>query len=90
MKSQPTLRVIAMLLKKCREKSARELGDEIWQQPASSQETSSFRSKFISKDAATAIMVNCSLGHDIYSKLKKILKQQGHDILPPWIHIKTE
>ena len=79
---ESTLRVMGMLLKKCKEKSARELGDEIWQQPSSSRETSSSRSKFISKDAAIAIMVNCSLGRDTYSKLKKILKQQGHDILP--------
>ena len=35
-----------------------------------------------------AIMVDCQLGQKTYSKLRKTLKQQGHDILPPWINLR--
>ena len=76
------LRVIALLLKKCKDKRAREFGDSVWQRAEPSSST-------ISHDAAMAIMVDCQLGRETYSKLRKTLKQQGHNILPPWIKLRT-
>ena len=76
------LRVIALLLKKCKDKRAREFGDSVWQRAEPS-------SSMISHDAAMAIMVDCQLGRETYSKLRKTLKQQGHNILPPWIRLRT-
>ena len=35
-------------------------------------------------------MLDCQLGSDTYRKLGKILPQQGHDIFPPWIHIRKK
>ena len=48
------------------------------------------RNECIYVESATAILVNCSLGRETYSKLRKILKNEGHEILPPWIHIRKE
>ena len=76
------LRVLALLLKKCKDKRAREFGDSVWQGAEPSSST-------ISHDAAMAIMVDCQLGRETYSKLRKTLKQQGHSIIPAWIKLRT-
>ena len=80
------MRILALLLKQCKDKNARDFG-EVWQKPTSS--TAPATEKFIPIDSAIAIMVDCSLGRDTYSKLSKILKQEGHRILPPWIHVRN-
>ena len=87
--NETPLRIVALLLKKCKDKKARDFGDQIWKQPISTAAPAA-KSKVLSNDTAIAILVNCSLGRDTYSKLGKILKQQGHDILPPWIHVRRE
>ena len=69
---ETSFRIVALLLKNCKDKRGRDFGEQIWQE--SSDESPSFTSNFISKDAALAIMVNCLLGRETYSKLKKILK----------------
>ena len=85
--NETCFRILALLLKKCSDKNARKYGDEVWKQ-TSSDSPQPPTSKTISIDAAMAIMVDCQLGRESYTKLCKILKQQGHDILPPWIHIR--
>ena len=81
------LRILALLFKQCNDKNAREYGDQVWQQSKSS--TNPARDNFISTDSAIAIMVECNLGRGTYTKLGKILKEEGHNILPPWIHVRT-
>ena len=81
------LRILALLLKQCKDKNARDFGEQVWQQPTTS--TAPATEKFIAIDSAIAIMVDCSLGRDTYSKLSKILKQEGHHILPPWIYVRN-
>ena len=66
---ETSLRIVALLLKKCNDKRGRDFGDQIWQE--SSDESPSSTSNFISKDAAMAIMVNCLLGRETYSKLNR-------------------
>ena len=48
------LRIIALLLKKCKDKRAREFGDSVWQRPETSIST-------ISHDAAMAFVVDSQL-----------------------------
>lgn len=81
------LRILALLLKKCNDKGARDFGESIWNQKTSS---SSSTSSTLNLDTAMAIMVDCKLGRETYSKLRKTLKQQGHNILPPWNHLRSE
>ena len=81
------LRILALLLKKCNDKGARDFGESIWNQKTSS---SSSTSSTLNLDTAMAIMVDCKLGRETYSKLRKTLKQQGHNILPQWIHLRSE
>ena len=76
------LRVISLLLKKCKDKAAREYGESVWQGVNQSSST-------IPPDAAMAIMVDCQMGRDTYTKLRKTLKQHGYNILPPWIHLRA-
>ena len=35
-----------------------------------------------------AILVDCSLGRQTYTNLQKMLKQLGHNILPPWMDVR--
>ena len=84
--NETPLRILGLLLKKCNDKNAREYGDHIWSQ--SSDTATPRQSKTITNDSAIAIMVDCQLGRETYSKLRKILKQQEYDILPPWIHLR--
>ena len=87
--NETPLRIIALLLKKCKDnKTAREFGDSLWQQPASAS-SSTHEQSVIPDDVAIAIMVDCELGRETYSKLRKTLKQQGHNIFPPWIKLRT-
>lgn len=81
------LRILALLLKKCVDKNTRDFGEHVWQQPASSSTLG--RQVTINVDAAMATMVDCQLGGEICGKLRKTLKQEGHDILPTWINLKT-
>ena len=85
--NETPLRILALLLKKFKDKSARTFGDSVLQRPGSSS-TTGHSSSTITVAAAMAIMVDCQLGQKTYSKLRKTLKQQGHDILPPWINLK--
>ena len=41
-------------------------------------------------DSAIAIMVDCQLDCETYTRLCKILKKQGDAIFPPWIHIRNK
>ena len=84
--NETPLRIVALLLKKCKDKSARDFGDQIWAQPI--LKAAPHKPKTLPIDAAVAIMVDCQLGRDTYTKLRKIVTQQGHDIFPPWIHIR--
>ena len=86
--NETPLRILALLLKKCKDKNARDLGEHVWQQPASSS-TPDHSLLTITVDAGMAVMVDCELGRETYNKLRKTLKQQGHDILPPWINLRT-
>ena len=86
--NETPLRILALLLKKCNEKTARDFGDHVWQQPASSS-ISDHNLLTINVNAGMAIMVDCQLGRETYSKLRTTLRQQGHDILPPWINLRT-
>jgi len=47
------------------------------------------RDNFISTDSGIAIMVDCNIGLGTLPKLGKILRKEGHNVLPPWIHVRT-
>ena len=84
--NETPLRILGLLLKKCKNKDAQQFGDELWQKPQ--DDVTEYPSKLVSKDAAIAIMVDCSLGRETYTKLRKILKQEGHKILPSWTQLR--
>ena len=78
------LRILALLLTRCNDRSASDFGEQVW------SEDGEVREEKISINAAIAILVNCSLGRQTYSNLWKILKEQGHNILPPWIDLREK
>ena len=63
------MRILALLLRKCKERGAREFGDSLWQRPASASTPKPSTSSTIPIDAAIAIMVDCQLVRDTYTKL---------------------
>ena len=81
------LRILSLLQKQCKDKNARDVGDQVCQQ--SKMSIDSARENFISIDYAIGIMVDCNVGRVTYAKLGKILKKEGHNSLPPWIHVRT-
>ena len=48
------------------------------------------KDKLISVDAALSIKADCNLGREKYYHLRKNLKNQGYDILPPWTNLVTK
>ena len=81
---QDEWRILGLLLTRCQNQKAREFGNHLWNDPDSAAQLQ------VPIDTAMAILVDSSLGRQTYSNQRKILKSVGHDILPPWIHLRNE
>ena len=75
-------RIVSLLLSRCGDRQGKEFGQQVW--------SGSRVDKMVSEDSATAILVDCALGRETYGRLRKILKKEGHDILPPWINLRRK
>ena len=75
-------RIASLLLARCGDWQGKELGQQVW--------SGSRVDKIVSEDSATAILVDCALGRETYGRLRKILKREGHYILPPWINLRRK
>ena len=76
------LRILAALLSRCGDRHAKEFGEQVWNECATETH--------ISVISAMAILVDCALGRETYGKLRKVLKKEGHNILPVWSNVRVE
>ena len=84
--NETPLRILSLLLQRCGDKHARQFGKEVWMEGNDSTK----KDKLISVDAALSIKADCNLGREKYYHLRKNLKNQGYDILPPWTNLVTK
>ena len=80
--NESTLRIVSLLLSRCGDRQGKEFYEQVW--------SGTPKDKKVSNDSALAILNDCDLGRETYGRLRKILKKEGHDILPPWINLREK
>ena len=76
-------RLLGLLLTRCDEKGAKDLGETLWN-------NRNVEEKQVSLETSLTIYNDCSLGRSTYTNQRKLLKSSGFEILPPWSTLNIE